>query len=71
MFSILTFHGCRPHGTKEPGRGVLPILLMHTWVINLETQSSHSQASHRLADLLEGEPGLAKEDLDGQCAAGS
>lgn len=46
---------------------VLPILLTHTWVINLETQSSHIQASHQLADFLEGEPGLAKEDLDARC----
>lgn len=48
--------------------GVLPILLMHTWVISLESQSSRIQASPQLAGPLEGKPGLAKEAVDGQCS---
>lgn len=46
------------------------LFFSHTPVINLGTQSSHLGASHWLADSLESEPSLAREDVDGQGAGG-
>ena len=46
--------------------GILPILLTHTWIIHLESQSSRTEASPPLAGPLEGKPGLAKDTADGQ-----
>lgn len=50
MFSSPTCHSFKPSGAKEPG-SERPSYSSHTHpVINLETQSSHIQASHCLAD---------------------